>query len=78
MWLIALEHTQKAAEGTEHLKGDKEACESWLKDNQLFWTEENPNPTNGEVSGSKYVLVDLEEEIETVVDGENPPVEPAE
>jgi len=72
MWIIVLENTQKSAEGTEHLKGDKEACVSWLETNQVFYSEESPNPVNGETSGSKYVLLDLEEEIETVVEEESP------
>lgn len=73
MWIICLQNTQKAAEGTEHLIGNKEACEAWLTENQVFFSEENKNPSNDEAEGSKYVLLDLEEQVETVVDGENPP-----
>ena len=65
MWTICLENQQQPAPGKEHLQGDQEACLSWLSENQLFWNEENPNPDNGEVSGSKFVLLDLTDHLKT-------------
>ena len=61
MWTILLQNTQTIAPGTEDIKGNEEACIAWLKENQIFYTDENPNPSNAETSGSKYFLMDIDE-----------------
>lgn len=63
MWTICLQNTQKVVEGTESLLGNEDACREWLKENQVFYDAENKNPITDEDFGSKYVLLDLEQNI---------------
>lgn len=75
MWTICLQNTQNEAEGTSHLTGNEEACIQWLKENQVFYNEDNLNPETNEDFGSKYVLLDITDKLPVidVVEGAGDP-----